>query len=207
MRSRQVHRTRKSPHKDRNCSQLKEGPLSTGVKRDAQQASASGPKTNRQILRSAWFSKHTTRPLVHSSARLKHSNFSNTDRMRKRNGPTAVHMKPFSTSVFNNSDRDVSSSFRATQILRQGPVHPTLWNTSVFKDRLTHAQQIRIGVVFTHAFSALRNASENVRPHSNIRSVARRKIQDVEFTFTHFSNLRLVILRLFHTFSSLRVSH
>ena len=70
--------------------------------------------------------------LITQASCLKHSNFLNTDRMRKRDGPTAVHMKPFSTSVFNNSDRDVSSSFRATQILRQGPVHPTLWNTSVF---------------------------------------------------------------------------
>ena len=101
-------------------------------KRDAWQASPSGPKTNRHILHSAWFSKHTTRLLVHTSACLKHSNFLNADRMRKRDGPTAVHMKPFSTSVFSNSDRDVSSSFRATQMLRQGPAHPTLWNTSVF---------------------------------------------------------------------------
>ena len=76
-------------------------------------------KTNRQILHSASFSKHTTRPPVHTSACLKHSNFVNTDRMRKRDGPTAVHMNPFSTSVFNNSDRDVSSSFRTAQILRQ----------------------------------------------------------------------------------------
>ena len=97
-------------------------------------------KTNRQILHSAWFSKHTTRPLVHTSACLKHSNFVNTDRMRKRGGPTAVHVNPFSTSVFNNSDRDVSSSFRTAQILRQGSVHQNLWNTAVFQDRLTHVQ-------------------------------------------------------------------
>ena len=109
------------PHKERNYSQLKEGPLSTKTKRDAQQASASGPKTNRHIIHSAWFSKHTTRLPVHTSACLKHSNFLNTDRMRKRDHPTAVHIKRFSTSVFNKSDRDVPSSFRATQILRQGP--------------------------------------------------------------------------------------
>ena len=89
-------------------------------------------------------------------------------------------MKPFSTSVFNNSNRDVSSSFRATQILRQGSVHSPLWNTSVFWDRLTHVQQIRIDVIFTHALSALRDASVNVRQHSN-----------------------LFFLRPFHTFSSL----
>ena len=67
----------------------------------------------------------TTRLPVHTSACLKHFNFLNTDRMRKRDGPTA-----FSTSVFSNSDRDVSTSFRAT--VRQGPMHPTLWITSVF---------------------------------------------------------------------------
>ena len=78
------------------------------------------------------FQKQPTRLPVHTSVCLKHSDLLNTDRMRKRDGPTAVHMKPFPTSVFNNSDRDVSSSFRATQILRQEPVHPTLWNTSVF---------------------------------------------------------------------------
>ena len=107
-------------------------PRSTRAKRNAQQASASGPKTNRHILHSAWFSNHTTRLPVRTSAFLKHTNFLNTDRMRKRDGPTAVHMNPFSTSVFNNSDKDVSSNFRATQISRHGPVHPTLWNTSVF---------------------------------------------------------------------------
>ena len=82
---------------------------------------------NRQILYSAWFSKHTTHLRIHTSACLKLSNFLNTDRMRKPDCPTAVHMKPFSTSVFNNSH-----SFRATQILRQGPVHSTLWKTSIF---------------------------------------------------------------------------
>ena len=97
--------------------------------------------------------------------------------MRKRDGPTAVHMKPFATSLFNNSDRDVSSSFRATHILGQGSVHPSLWNTSVFEDRQTHVQQIRMDVVFTHALSTLRNASENVRPHSNIGSVARKNFK------------------------------
>ena len=84
--------------------------------------------------------------------------------------------KPVS-SVFNNSHRDVSSSFRATQILRQGPVHSTLWNTSVFQDRLTHVQQIRIDVIFMHALSALRGAAVCVRPHSNIRSVARKTVK------------------------------
>ena len=124
--------TARNVRRTAQIAQQRERPRSTGAKRDAQQASASGPKTNRHILHSAWFSKHTTRLPVHTSACLKHSNFLNTDRMRKRDGPTAVHMKPSSTSVFNNSERDVSSSFRATQILRQGPVHPTLWNTSVF---------------------------------------------------------------------------
>ena len=77
---------------------------------------------NRQIFHSAWFSKHTTRLRIHTCACLKHSNFFNTDRMRKPpDCPTAIHMKPFSTSVFNNSDRDVSSNFQATQILRQDP--------------------------------------------------------------------------------------
>ena len=38
---------------------------------------------NRQILHSAWFSKHTTRQRIHTCAYLKHSNFLNTDRMRK----------------------------------------------------------------------------------------------------------------------------
>ena len=38
---------------------------------------------NRQILHSAWFSKHTTRLRIHTCACLKHSNFLNTDRMRK----------------------------------------------------------------------------------------------------------------------------
>ena len=40
-------------------------------------------KTNRQILHSAWFSKHTTRLRIHTCACLKHSNFLNPDRMRK----------------------------------------------------------------------------------------------------------------------------
>ena len=55
-----------------------------------------------------------------------------------------------SSATRANSARDVSSSFRATQISRQGPAHPTLWNTSVFWiDLLTHVQQIRIDAAFT----------------------------------------------------------
>ena len=38
---------------------------------------------NRQILHSAWFSKHTTSLRIHTCACLKQSNFLNTDRMRK----------------------------------------------------------------------------------------------------------------------------
>ena len=141
MGSRQTSHTRKSPHKKENSAQRAQNSATRAMARKTTLhkseegrylASASGPKTNKQILHSAWFPKHTTRPPVHTSACLKHSNFFNTGRMRKRDGPTAVHMKPFSTSVFNNSDRDVSTSLRSTQILRQGPVHPTLWNTSVF---------------------------------------------------------------------------
>ena len=149
VRSRQVRRTKKSPHKDRNFSQLKEGPLSTGAKRDAPTSVSLGPKTTCtfSILRGS----QNIPPVypLQTSACLKHFNFLHTDRMRKRDGPTAVHMKPFATSLFNNSDRDVSSSFRATHILGQGPLHPTLWNTSVFEDRLTHVQQIRMDAVFT----------------------------------------------------------
>ena len=38
---------------------------------------------NRQILHSVWFSKNTTHLRIHTSACLKHSNFLNTDWMRK----------------------------------------------------------------------------------------------------------------------------
>ena len=38
---------------------------------------------NRQILHSAWFSKHTTRLRIHTCACLKHSNFLNPDRRGK----------------------------------------------------------------------------------------------------------------------------
>ena len=99
-----------------------------------------GTKNNMHILHSVWFSNIPHVCPLQTSACLKHSNFLNTDGMGTLDGPTAVHMKPLSTSVINNSDRDVSSSFRATQILRQGPVHPTLWNTSVLWDRLPHVQ-------------------------------------------------------------------
>ena len=71
-------------------------------------------------------------------------------------------------------------------------MHPTLWNTFVFWDRLTHVQQIRINVVFTHVLSALRNASENVRPHSN-RSAAQRNFKTLS-SHSLTSNLSLVIL-------------
>ena len=106
-------------------AQQREGPRATGAKRDAQQASAAGPKTTCTI--SILRGSQNIPPVdpLQTSACLKHCNFITTDRMGTRDGPTAVHMKPFSTSVFNNSNRDVSSSFRATQILRQGPVHPT----------------------------------------------------------------------------------
>ena len=186
MRSRQTSGTWKSQQKKENSAQRAQNSATRATARrttlhrseEGRSTGVSlGTKTNRHILHSARFSKRTTRLPVHTSACLKHSYFLNTDRMGKRDGPTAVHRKPFSTSVLNNSDRDVSSSFRATHILRQGPVYPTVWNTSVFQDRPTHVQQIRIDVVFTHALSALRNASENVRPHSNIRSVARRNFK------------------------------
>ena len=38
---------------------------------------------HQQTHHSAWFSKHTTRLQIHSCACLKHSNFLNTDRLRK----------------------------------------------------------------------------------------------------------------------------
>ena len=38
---------------------------------------------HQQTLYSAWFTKHTTRLRIHPCACLKHSNFLNTDRMRK----------------------------------------------------------------------------------------------------------------------------
>ena len=38
---------------------------------------------HQQTHHSAWFSKHTTRLRIHSCACLKHSNFLNTDRLRK----------------------------------------------------------------------------------------------------------------------------
>ena len=49
-------------------------PVSTGACHGAE---------NRQILHSAWFSKHTTRLRINTCACLKHSNFLNNDRMRK----------------------------------------------------------------------------------------------------------------------------
>ena len=138
----QTSRIRKSPHKKENSAQRAQNSATSATARKTtlhkseegrSMGVSLGTKTNRQILHSAWFSKHTTRLPVHTSACLKHTNFLNTERMRKRDGPTGVLMKPLSTWVFSNSDRDVSSSFRATQVLRQRPAHPTLGKTSVFR--------------------------------------------------------------------------
>ena len=86
---------------------------------------------NRQVLHSAWFSKHTTRLRIHTCACLKHSNFLNTDRMRKpglSNSCSHETLLHFGLQQL----RQGRVKQRATQILRQGPVHSTLWNTSVF---------------------------------------------------------------------------
>ena len=63
---RTVHEVRRSRDTDK--------PVSTGTCHETE---------NRQILHSVWFSKHTTRQRIHTCAYLKHSNFFNTDRMRK----------------------------------------------------------------------------------------------------------------------------
>ena len=65
--------TRRTAHEVRR-SRDTDKPVSTG---------ACHWTDNRQILHSAWFSKHTTRLRIHTCACLKHSNFLNTDRMRK----------------------------------------------------------------------------------------------------------------------------
>ena len=135
--SRQPSRKRKSPHKKENSAQRAKNSATRATRATARKTTlhrseegstrvSLGPKTRRQILQSAWFSKHTTRPPVHTSVCLKHSHLLNTDRMRKRDGPTAVHMKPFSTSVFNNCDRDVSSSFPSNSNLMTVTSAPNL---------------------------------------------------------------------------------
>ena len=65
--------TRRTAHEVRR-SRDTDKPVSTG---------ACHRTDNRQILHSAWFSKHSTRLRIRTCACLKHSNFLNTDRMRK----------------------------------------------------------------------------------------------------------------------------
>ena len=75
----------------RTTAQLREGPSSTGAKRPAQEALASGLK-KRQNHHSAWFSKHTTSLLdVHNSACLKHSD--SLKHTKQGMSQTAGHMK------------------------------------------------------------------------------------------------------------------
>ena len=80
----QTSRTKNSPHKKENSAQhaqnsaTHETARKTTLHRSEEGRSTSvslGTKNNRQILHSAWFSKHTTRLPVHTSACSKHSKF------------------------------------------------------------------------------------------------------------------------------------
>ena len=107
MGSRQTSRTRKSPHKkDTSAQRAQNSATRATARRTTLHRSEEGRSTSislRHIVPFCVVLKKHTRLFVHTSACLKHSNFLNTDRMRKRDSPTAVHMKPFS----NNSDSDV----------------------------------------------------------------------------------------------------
>ena len=148
MRSRPTSRTRKSPHKKENSVQHAQNSATRATaRRTTLHRSEEGRSTGVSLgqkqtdtISNLRGSQHIPLVYLFTQVHAWNTNFLNTDRMGKRDGPTAVHMKPFSTSVFNNSDRDVSSSFRATQFLTRELMHPTMWNTSVFEDRLTHVQ-------------------------------------------------------------------
>ena len=69
-----------------NCATTRRTALEVRRSRDTDKSVSTGAchwSDNGQILHSAWFSKYTTRPRIHTCACLKHTNFFNTDRMRK----------------------------------------------------------------------------------------------------------------------------
>ena len=124
---------------------------------------------NRQIIYSSWFSKHTTRLRIHTCACLKHSNFFNTDRMRK-------------PGLSDCCSHETLLRFGLQQ-LSQGRVKQLPSNSNLKTG--TRA----LNVIFTHALSALRDAAVYVRPHPNIRSVARKTIKTLNshsYTFSTF---------------------
>ena len=87
---------------------------------------------NRQILHSAWFSKHTTRLRVHTYACLKHSDFLNIGRMRNSglsNGCSHETLLHFGLQQLSQGS---VKQLPSNSNLKTRPVHSSLWNTSVF---------------------------------------------------------------------------
>ena len=86
----------------------------------ASQALATRLKTDKfSILRVIL--KHTTRLRIHTLTHAWNILISSAlTEWESRDCLTAIHMKPFSSSVFTNSRRDVSSSSWTAQIVRQG---------------------------------------------------------------------------------------
>ena len=126
---------------------------------------------HRQTLHSAWFSKNTTRLRIRPCACLKHSNFLNTDRMRKlglSNGCSHETLLLFGLRQLSQGrvKKLLSRSNQKTGISALNLVEHfcLLGSTNTIPKN-------KIDVIFAHALSALRDSTVNVRTHSNIRSV------------------------------------
>ena len=131
--------TRRTAHEVRRSRDTDE-PVSTGACHGIE---------NRQILDSAWFSKHTTRLRIHTCACLKHSNFLNTDRMRKPGLSNCCSHETLLRFGLQQLSQGRVKQLPSNSNLRTGTRAPNLVEHLSFQDRLTHVQQIRIDVVFT----------------------------------------------------------
>ena len=84
-------------------------------------------RVTNKTLHSAWFTKHTTRLRIHPCACLKHSNFLNTDRMRKSglsNGCSRETLLLFSLQQF--SPKTCQAASEQLKSYEQGSVHSSL---------------------------------------------------------------------------------
>ena len=75
---------------------------------------------HQQTHHSAWFSKHTTRLRIHSCACLKHSNFLNTDRLRKSGLSTDCSHETLLLFGLQQLSQGRVKQFLNREIVRQG---------------------------------------------------------------------------------------
>ena len=167
--------------KERQCAmrptaQLREGPRSTGAERRAQQAVASGLKTDRfSILRCS--QKHTNSLPVTNSACLKHSNFLNTKKRTETNGCSHEAPSPLRSSMLSQEHmRGTSLSCRIDKLMSNN------------SDLMSYSRMP------FRPFESRQTASQHQIRNS-------WQFLDIEVSCAHCPCPRPSVLRLFHTFS------